>query len=255
MYGTLHLHGQRQCVGKWHLFKPLLCRQLLWAILDDGREYFLQTLLPNSFIVAPNVHVKYPRSSLEELIQPVKYQSQVFKGNFPHQWLNRSEQITRGTRPGGGGTAIPPNMGGPAAVTASSFASQRSTASPITTTTATTARTATCHTTDIHPKLRTTVSEYIARIGSLQMTRIMALAGVCWENMPTIPAYMVNGTNKLCYNGHAAQAEITDEFADKICLLLQAGFTGMTPELARASFTEFKNTVDTRAAARADAAE
>ncbi len=88
-----------------HLFKPLLCRQLLWAILDDGREYFLQTLLPNSFLVAPNGQVKYPHSSLEELIQPIKNQSQVFKGNFPHQWLNRSKQTSRRARTGGGGSA------------------------------------------------------------------------------------------------------------------------------------------------------
>jgi hypothetical protein len=98
----------------------------------------------------------------------------------------------------------------------------------------------------------------------------MSLAGVRWENMPTIPAYMANGTNKLCYNyvlgkcnprycthrqGHAAQTEITDEFAEKICTLLQPGFAAMTPELARASYTDFKNTVDTRAAARAEATD
>lgn len=254
-----------------HLFKPLLCRQVLWAILDDGREYFSQTLLPNAFLTPPNGHVKYPRSSLEELIQPVKNQSQVFKGNFPHQWLNRNEQTARGARTGGGGSATTSFQSSiPPAITASSSASQRSTTSSITAATANTARRAACRATDIHPRLLTTLSEYITRIGSLQMTRVMSLAGVRWENMPTIPAYMANGTNKLCYNyvlgkcnprycthrqGHAAQTEITDEFAEKICTLLQPGFAAMTPELARASYTDFKNTVDTRAAARAEATE
>jgi len=253
-----------------HLFKPLLCRQLLWAILDDGREYFSQTLLPSSFLVEPHGKVKYPCSSLEELIQPIKNQSQVFKGNFPHQWLNRSEQTARATRTGGGGgigTSAVSQPPVPPAITASSSASQRSTTSSLTNTTA---RPAACRTTDIHPRLRTALSEYITRIGSLQITRIMLLAGVRWTDMPTIATYMVNGTNNLCYNyilgkcnprycthkqGHAPATDVTDDFAEKLCTLLQPGLTGMTTDMARASWTDFKNTVATRVSARTEATE
>lgn len=69
----------------------------------------------------------------------------------------------------------------------------------------------------------------------------------------------VLGKCNPCYcthrQGHAAQTEVTDKFADKIYTLLQGGFTGMTPDLARASFIDFKNTIDTREAACAEATE
>ena len=111
---------------------------------------------------------------------------------------------------------------------------------------------------------------YIARIKSLQITRIMTIAGVRWTDMPTLSNFMVNGTNSLCYNyvlgkcnprycthrqGHASANDVTDEFADAICTLLQPGLTGMTADLARASWSDFKATIETREAARAAATE
>ena len=262
-----------------HLFKPLLCRQLLWAILDDGREYFSQALLPNSFIIAPGAVVKYPVSSLEELIQPIKNQSPVVKGNFPKQWLGRGDgrsdwqdsRSVRSTHSTGGQQPqphVPHMVPSGSSVGSGTQNTQRSNASSLTA--STTRPPPTCRQTDIHPRIRTTMGAYIARIKSLQITRIMTIAGVRWTDMPTLSNFMVNGTNSLCYNyvlgkcnprycthrqGHASANDVTDEFADAICTLLQPGLTGMTADLARASWSDFKATIETTEAARAAATE
>ena len=243
-------------------FDPLYCRQIIWAILDDGREYFNNPMMPDSFLVPLGTHIEYPVSALEEFNRPIKNQTPIIKKNFPHQWQPRQDRqesrartIATGSNGGGQSRAPVPNVISGAASTAST--TRTGTSSMTGTPTTTTA----IRQSNIHPKIKTIMGAYLTRVGRLQISRIMAAANVTWSDMPTLPGYMDGTTNKLCYNfvlgkcnprycnhrlGHAPDTEITNDFADEICTLLQPGILDMTPELARVSWPEFKATMSSR---------
>jgi hypothetical protein len=105
------------------------------------------------------------------------------------------------------------------------------------------------------------MTPFLARIGRLQITRVMALANATWNDMPKVQKYMSNETNGLCYNyvlgkcnpkycthrsGHAKVADLSDEFANTLCTLLQPGLNGMTEALAAMPWTDFKSFVAAR---------
>lgn len=242
-----------------HHFDPLYCRQIIWAILDNGREYFNKPMLPDAFLVPLGTPITYPISDLDEFTRLIKNQAPIIKKNFPHQWQPRSERAdTRSRNQGGSGSqarsSIPTVISG-----AASTGSTRTGASSLTGTTTQTP--AMIRQSNIHHKIKTVMGKYMTKIGRLQISRIMAVAGATWADMPTIPAHMDGTTNKLCYNyvlgkcnprycnhktGHATEAEITDDFADTLLGLLQPGLDDMTPELSRAPWTEFKANIDSR---------
>ena len=68
-----------------HHFDPLYCRQIIWAILDNGREYFNNPMLPDSFQVPLGTPINYPISDLDEFTRLIKNQTPIIKKNFPHQ--------------------------------------------------------------------------------------------------------------------------------------------------------------------------
>lgn len=251
-------------------FTPLMCRQIIWAILDDGREYFNHPMLPDDFAVPLGAVITYPVSELEEFFRSIKNITPILQGSFPAQWMSKQDRQDTRTRAGGGGatnmagsTPVPHSIGGGQRSEGASVAGSTNTgASSLT---GATQRPSTVRQTNIHNKLKTTMGSYISRVGRLQISRIMALSGVTWNEMPTLPAYMDGTTNKLCYNfvlgkcnprycthrvGHAPSTDVTDEFADKLCSLLATGLADMTPELARTSWVEFKAIVDSRTRTR-----
>lgn len=235
-------------------FTPLLCRQIIWAILDDGREYFNNPLMPDDFAVPLGTIIKYPKSELDEFFHAVKIQTPIIIGSFPDQWQPRPERPTRTP-------AIPPGVplassGVPLTVSgSSSVAGSTHTGASSLTGATSGSRTPTIQQTNIHPKIKAAMGPFITRVGRLQISRIMALASVTWNDMPKLPAYLDGDTNKLCYNfvlgkcnpkycthktGHASSTDVTDEFAEALCTILQPGMNDMTPELARIPWTEFK---------------
>ena len=242
-------------------FDPLYCRQIVWAILDDGREYFNNPMLPDAFLVPLGTPIQYPVASLEEFNRPVKNQTPIVKKNFPLQWEPKHERAdtrmrAQGVLLGGQSRDSVPNVISGAASTAGSA---RTGASSLTGTT--NQAPGTVRQSNIHHKIKTVMGKYIARVGRLQISRVMAMAGVTWADMPTLPNYVDGSINKLCYNyvlgkcnpkycnhksGHAPDTAITDEFADAVCTLLQPGLADMTQELARAPWAEFKATVASR---------
>ena len=242
-----------------HHFDPLYCRQIIWAILDSGREYFNKPMLPDAFLVPPGTPIAYPISELDEFTRLIKQQTPIIKKNFPTQWLPRQDRADARTKTqaGSGGQAratVPSVISG-----AASTASTRTGASSLTGTTS--APTPTIRQSNIHPKIKTVMGKYMTRIGRLQISRIMAVARITWTDMPTLPAFLDGTTNKLCYNyvlgkcnprycthrtGHATESDITDDFAEKLCTILQPGLEDMTPELAKCTWTEFKANIDSR---------
>ena len=261
---------------KWHFFTPLLCRQIVWAILDDGREYFSQTMLPNKFEVSPSAaaFIRYPISSLEELIRPIRNQAPIIRANFPSQWLAKQDTRREHTQGSGSGNRIYGDIQPPITMVSHSSNSQpspgqastRSSVSSMTSAAAPNTGGRSVRQADMHPTIKAVMGPYMNRIGRLQITRIMALAETSWEEMPRIPKFVDNDTNNLCYNyvlgkcnprfchhktGHAHVNEIPDEFANTLCTLLEPGLKDMTDVLAKMPWTEFKTFIAGRPAKRA----
>ena len=57
--------SKQSLADKNQFFTPLFCRQVLWAIIDDGRAYFDNTLLPSNF-VGPPEDIDFPVSVLHD---------------------------------------------------------------------------------------------------------------------------------------------------------------------------------------------
>jgi len=271
----LCLDGDRACED-WANFTPLLCRQITWAIIDDGREYFSQTMLPERFSVPPGTPIRYPRSSLEELIRPIKTQAPILRANFPTQWLPRSDfgdgtnTIARQLVSAATGYNSVFGTPSPLATVVTGNRTNRSgassVASSITAPTVNTARSQAprqreIRADNIHPKIKNLLAPFFHKFGQLQLTRVMMLASVTWPEMPTIAKYMAGTTNKLCYNyvlgrctsrycthraGHAPIADVPETFASEIINCLKPGVDKMTEAMMLAPWPEFQNIIAAR---------
>ena len=58
-------------------FTPLYCRQLVWAIVEEGRAYFATRMSPDDFINVSPYDIIYPRSSLIDLLAYVRHQTPI----------------------------------------------------------------------------------------------------------------------------------------------------------------------------------
>ena len=260
----------------WANFDSTLCRQIVWAIIDDGREYFSQALLPDKFLVPPGGYIRYPRSSLEELIRPIKRQSPILTATFPSQWLTRQMAATTttpawvGTRPSAPTTTTAPvatvvtatrnnNSNNTTASRASSAAT--STASSLTGA-STQQQQRGIRQSNLHPTIKALMEPFINRHGQLQLTRIMMVGGVTWADMPKIERLVENGTNNLCYNyilgkcvsrycnhrraGHINATDVPDGFATTLCNTLRPGIDNMTDTLMTMPWPDFQTTLASR---------
>jgi len=260
----------------WANFTPSLCRQIAWAIIDDGREYFSQTMLPDRFLGLPGGYITFPRSSLEELIRPIMRQSPIISATFPSQWLTRTEitassvAATSTWRPqtASAAPATVPLATVVAATRTHTTGSNNSTTTRLTSAAASTTSSLTAASTqqrgirqtNVHPTIKALLEPFILRHGQLQLTRIMMVAGVTWPEMPKIERLVENGTNNLCYNyvlgkctsryctkrraGHIT--EVPDGFATSVCNTLRPGVVNMTEELMTMPWPDFQAAIANR---------
>lgn len=257
----------------WANFSPLLCRQITWAIIDDGREYFAMAMLPDKFLVPPGAIIRYPQSSLEELIRPIKTQTQVLRANFPTQWAPRHEVNNFARNGPGPATAASGNLHVGTVISATrsnnnnntrTSGSTASTASTLTgtATAASTQQSRLIRQTNVHPMIKALMEPFILRHGQLQLTRVMMVAGIGWASMPKIDRFVVDGVNNLCYNyilgkctsrycthrttGHIPATSVPDDFATKLCTVLKPGVDNMTEALMTAPWPEFQTIMGAR---------
>lgn len=279
IYTCLNSDRVTEC---WANFEPLFCRQLVWAIIDDGREYFSQKMLPDKFVVPPGGYIAFPQSSLEELIRPIKRQSPIESATFPSQWLIRSggapstTALTTGSRQPAAATTAPVgtvfaptrtsttnnnNNNSHHVTTNASVASRTTTASSLTGTTQQ-ANQRTIRQTNVHQSIKDLLEPFILRHGQLQLTRIMMVAGVTWPDMPKIDRLVTNGTNHLCYNfilgkctsrycthrrsGHINATDVPDAFATSLCNVLRPGIEQMTDQWMTMPWTDFQTAMASR---------
>ena len=89
---------------------------------------------------------------------------------------------------------------------------------------------------DVHPAFTQLMARYITHFRSVQWKTLLRAGKLTEADLPTIPAYIKNGRNTLCYayilgkcqgkmcgkapEGHAPATCISDEFARSLCSLL-----------------------------------
>ncbi len=88
----LKVMTSKRVAERQQAFTPLFCRQVVWAIIEDGRAYFSMQLTVNDFIRQHPDDTKYPESTIIEIKQNICTQSPIFCSSFPHQWLGPSHE-------------------------------------------------------------------------------------------------------------------------------------------------------------------
>ena len=263
LYTCLNCDRVTEC---WANFTPLLCRQIIWAIIDDGREYFSQTMLPDKFLVPPGGLIRFPHSCLEELIRPIKRQAPILTATFPQQWViaplvanHHSNATPTGARTHIGtviATTRPTSTTSTQSVTTRATAANSTSSSLTGTTHPATTQQSTIRQTNVHPTIKALLEPFIQRHRQLQLTRIMMVGGVTWPNMPKIDRLVENGINNLCYNfalgkctsrycthrrlGHINADAVPDDFATTLCSLLRPGIETITDAQMNMPWVEFQ---------------
>ena len=220
-----------------HNFTACICRQITWAILNDSRQYFFKTLTVDDF---SSGHVRWPTSLLMQIVgADVHACREICMGNFPEKWGPKSTVASfahSGNNKGGGSqhTRLPP--GYPPSVT-----TQYPPVPPTDTSSSTAAidRPVVIRQMDIHPRIKALMAPYVAYFRSVQFCLLCKAANVAEEDLPSLPKYVSNGKNGLCYSyilgkcqgkvcgraqaRHVPAHELSEDFVTALCSRLAPG--------------------------------
>ena len=240
----LRLHSElddENTADRSQYFSPLLCRQIIWAIIEDSRKYFASQLSPDDFInIVDATDIPFPRSTLGEIESNVRHQTPILRPSFPVQWLHGSSRqgysnsvqaISVAHRGSIAQTLLPPTSFPPGSVLAHTVGSP-SVISVVTTGSAVSSPAREqIRTSDVHPHIKSVMGPYLQKFRRVQLTALMRQGNLTFDGLPTLPAYTADGRNMLCYNyllgkcntrfcvnpnGHARAADVTDEFAQQL---------------------------------------
>lgn len=109
---------------------------------------------------------------------------------------------------------------------------------------------------DIHPQMNNFMERYVSPFSSIQLRTILnAAANITEAQLPTLPKYIANRKNGLCYayilgkcqgkmcgkalHGHTTKGDVTDAFAWELCYVLVVGVEkhlAMEPPTAQYQF-------------------
>ena len=70
---------------KRRLFTAQLCREIVWAIIDNGRAFFNQVLTWNE--VRGGGYVDWPMATLDNILLNIKRIQPIGMADFPPQWV------------------------------------------------------------------------------------------------------------------------------------------------------------------------
>ena len=218
-----------------HLFKPMFCRQLVWAIIEYSRAYFAQRLSIDDFIGVHPDDVVFPRSNLIELEPHLRTQTPVVRSSFPDKWATATATAPHNAGRGGA-TVLPSVVGGTnsgatvvsGVTTGSTRRTQASQRPQIQ-----------IRQTNVHPAIKTSMEPYIKKMQSVKLIQMLNHVNLTVDDLPTLPAG-VSGTNGICFNyilgscpnpscaridGHVAATDIPDDFATELLQKLRPAIT------------------------------
>ena len=236
-------------------FTPLLCRQITWAIIEDGRRYFSRIMTKRHFEEAEEDEepVTFPKSLLDDVAQSALYMTPINRPSFPAEWR---ADYTGGKKRQAGSTSMgssaliqaqapsaPTGMihatQTPSIISGISHASTTSGSAPTAKRQKRQPNIVGVRETDIHPKLKMLTMGHLRNHPYLHLKQVLEHSHMTFADLPTMEAYMANGKNTLCYNyvlgqctsqfchykkGHAPVDTITEAFANEMVAKLDVPF-------------------------------
>ena len=236
-------------------FSPLLCRQITWAIIEDGRRYFSRIMTKRHFEEADedDEPITYPKSLLDDVAQSALYMTPINRPSFPAEWrpdYTGGKKRQASSLSGGASmllqlqAAAPPSgmihaTQTPSVISGISQGSATSGAASTTKRQRRQAQIVGVRETDIHPKLKMLTMGHLRNHPYLHLKQVLDHSHMTFADLPTMEAFMANGRNTLCYNyvlgqctsqychykkGHAPVDKITEAFADEMVAKLDGPF-------------------------------
>jgi hypothetical protein len=227
-----------------HAFTPLICRQITWAIINDSRQYFFRTITADHF---SSGRVRWPTSLLMQIIAAdIQACREIAMGNFPDKWKETAtvgsylhpQGARRDTSKAFPTFAAPAGLPPPMPMQWGAPHTGNSAISPDNAASGQSGRPVTIRHDDIHPMFTQLMARYITHFRSIQLRSLLRAAGLSEGELPTIPKYMKDGKNTLCYayvlgkcqgkmcgkspQGHAPASDIPDTFAKELSGRLRA---------------------------------
>ncbi len=226
-------------------FSPLLCRQITWAIIEDGCRYFSRILTKRHFDASTGGGaIVFPKSLLDDINQAAVYHTPINRPSFPSEWKpdyqgNRKRAAPTAGSQGSSGTTAPliRSQYTPTAIIQGSTTpsvvsglTQGSTTGSKRLRRDTNPKITGVRETDIKPDLKTLTRAHLRKYPYLNLKQVLEHSNMSFADLPKLDAYMNNGHNTLCYNyvlghctsqlchykdrgGHAPAEKITDAFA------------------------------------------
>ena len=228
-------------------FTPTICRQITWAVLNDGRQFFFRTVTVDNFATG---QVRWPTSLLMQIIgADVHACREIQMGNFPEKWLtpkpsggsgmNGANNSLWGKTPSEPVGFPPPGLPPHQPTSTWRDGGHQRPTRPEPTGSTPGDRPVYIRQTDIHPTIKNLMAPYIAHFRSIQLRNLLRAANISEGALPTMQKYVSNGRNNMCYSyvlgkcqgricgraavGHVPASEISDEFASSLCTALAPG--------------------------------
>lgn len=241
----------RQCYALWTVmnsdliheqrasFDALYCRQIVWAVLMESRVFFNQRLSVDDFVGVHPDDVKYPKSNLMGIVAKVEEMEPILRSSFPTAWYPSGP--AKRTSQASGAAATQYHLGSVAPPVPSVAGGAPSVVSGITTGSTRTPRPPpTIRTTDIHPKIKSTMEAYIARNGGVYLTAMLNLMNLTMDDLPKLGAD-VEGSKGICYNyilgrcnmdhcnhEHVHVQDLTDDYVMNLLAKLKPAISDFT---------------------------
>ena len=219
-------------------FGPLFCRQIVWAIIEESREFFSQRLSPDDFIVDHPEDVKFARSRAIRIDDNVRDGIPIARSSFPTAWIPGATAAQRTTGAGSVSNSL--------AQVPTVISQQGAAASVVSGITATTGQQTnsnrppvTIRSSNIHPIIKAAMEPYIAKVKGVWLGAMLTHLNLSIDDLPKLGPE-VSGTNGMCYNfvlgrcaseqcshkdGHVQSRDVTDEFATDIISKLRPAIT------------------------------
>ncbi len=254
--------------AKRRYFSPLLCRQMTWAIIEDGRRYFSKILTKRHFMVVEDGdEIKFPKSMLDDVASSAHFQTPVIRPSFPAEWQvgkltskQKSDATTVTNTPQPQQSTIPTSTS-PSQLQIPTTINR--TPSVVSGLTSTNTRPRRQHKitgvreTDINPQIKALMKGHLMKNAFVMLRQVLDHLGMTIDELPKLPAYVKEGKNTLCYNyilghctskfcafqaGHAPATALTEDFVRNLCQKLEGPVQAFNQPAAAAA----------RAAARKD---
>jgi len=216
---------RQECFSIREAYTKEVCARITWAILDDGRSFFGQTVVAADF--APGARGPRATSYIEAITDSVRNANLVQRATFPREWLSQAAPLPHFQAPPAGApisnwtppTGAPPTNwtnppGGPPGAPNPPSPRNPKTGDPR------------------HPKIKQLMDPYLKRYNNyVNLSDILTASGKRMSDLPTLPQYCsAKGDSFICWNsvlgtclrgrrcrfarGHVKQGDASDAFAD-----------------------------------------